>query len=40
MMQRPRPNGQVLDVVTVWMTLEATRETRFVTLFPDQQRHG
>ena len=33
------PNGQVLRVVTVWITLEASGETRFVTLFPDRARH-
>src|SRR5262249_52822430 len=33
------PNGQVLRVVTVWITLEASGETRFVTLFPDRERH-
>jgi len=33
------PNGQVLRVVTVWMTLEASGETRFLTLFPDRERH-
>jgi len=32
------PNGQVLRVVTVWMTLEASGETRLVTLFPDRAR--
>jgi hypothetical protein len=32
------PNGQVLRVVTVWITLEASGETRFVTLFPDRER--
>lgn len=31
------PNGQTLHVVTVWITLEATGETRFVTLFPDRE---
>ena len=35
----PGPNGQVLYVVTVWITLEASGETRFVTLFPDKERH-
>ena len=34
------PNGQVLYVVTVWITLETSGETRFVTLFPDKERHG
>jgi hypothetical protein len=33
------PNGQGLRVVTVWITLEASGETRFVTLFPDRERH-
>jgi len=33
------PNGQGLYVVTVWMTLETSGETRFVTLFPDKERH-
>ncbi len=32
------PNGRVLDVVTIWITLKATGETRFVTLFPDARR--
>jgi hypothetical protein len=32
------PNGQVLYVVTIWITLEASGETRFVTLFPDRER--
>jgi Domain of unknown function (DUF6883) len=31
------PNGQTLDIVTVWITLEATGGTRFVTLFPDKE---
>lgn len=30
------PNGRILHVVTVWIKLEATGETRFVTLFPDR----
>src|SRR5262249_15874467 len=34
------PNGQVLYVVTVWITLETSGEPRFVTLFPDKERHG
>ena len=29
-----------LYVVTVWITLETSGETRFVTLFPDKERHG
>jgi hypothetical protein len=33
------PNGQVLYVVTVWITLETSGETHFVTLFPDKERH-
>ena len=33
------PNGQGLYVVTVWMALEPSGETRFVTLFPDKERH-
>ena len=33
------PNGQGLRVVTIWMTLEASEETRFVPLFPDRERH-
>lgn len=31
------PNGRTLRVVTIWITLEATGETRFVTLFPDKE---
>jgi hypothetical protein len=31
------PNGKVLDVVTVWIRLHATGETRFVTLLPDKE---
>jgi hypothetical protein len=31
------PNGSTLYVVTIWITLEATGETRFVTLFPDRK---
>ena len=30
------PNHQTLHVVTVWIMLTATGETRFVTLFPDR----
>ena len=33
------PNGQVFYVVTIWIILEASGETRFVTLFPDRARH-
>lgn len=32
------PNGQALRVVTVWITLAASGETRFVTLIPDRER--
>ena len=31
------PNGSTLHVATIWITLEATGETRFVTLFPDRE---
>jgi len=31
------PNGGKLHVITIWITLEATGETRFVTLFPDRE---
>jgi hypothetical protein len=31
------PNGRTLRVVTVWITLAATGETRLVTLFPDRE---
>jgi len=30
------PNGRTLALVTVWIKLEVTGETRFVTLFPDK----
>jgi hypothetical protein len=30
------PNGRTLHVVTVWISIAATGETRFVTLFPDR----
>jgi hypothetical protein len=30
------PNGTILDVITVWIRLHATAETRFVTLVPDK----
>jgi hypothetical protein len=30
------PNGAILDVITVWICLHATGETRFVTLVPDK----
>lgn len=32
------PNGHTLHIVTVWIKLEGTEETRFVTLFPDRKR--
>jgi len=32
------PNGQGLRVVPIWMTLEASGETRLVTMFPDRER--
>ena len=31
------PNGRVLSIVSIWITLSANRETRFVTLFPDKE---
>jgi len=31
------PNGTILDVITVWIWLRATGETRFVTLVPDKE---
>jgi hypothetical protein len=31
------PNARTLDVVTIWIKLEATSETRFVTLFPHRE---
>ncbi len=31
------PNGQGLQVITVWIRLHATGETRFVTLVPDKE---
>ena len=33
------PNSRTLHVVTIWITLAATGETRFVTLFPDREAH-
>ena len=32
------PNGAVLRVVTVWMKEYVSRETKFITLFPDKER--
>ena len=31
------PNGRALNVVTIWITLSANGETRFVTLVPDKE---
>ena len=31
------PNGRSLNVVTIWITLSANGETRFVTLVPDKE---
>ena len=31
------PNGTILNVITVWICLQATGETRFVTLVPDKE---
>jgi len=31
------PNGQVLQVISVWIRLHVTGETRFVTLIPDKE---
>lgn len=30
------PNGRALRVVTIWMTEEATGQTKFITLYPDK----
>jgi hypothetical protein len=30
------PNGVTLRTVSIWATLEATGETRFITLYPDK----
>lgn len=30
------PNGRDLTVVTIWMTEDATNQTKFVTLFTDK----
>jgi hypothetical protein len=32
------PNGRVLHIVTIWITMGANQETRFVTLFPDRKQ--
>ena len=31
------PNGRDLRVVSIWITLEATGITKFLTLYPDKQ---
>ena len=31
------PNGRTLQIITVWIHLKATGETRFVTLVPDKE---
>jgi len=31
------PNGKVLNIITFWIHLHATAETRFVTLIPDKE---
>ncbi len=30
------PNGRTLRVATIWMTEEATGQTKFITLYPDK----
>jgi hypothetical protein len=30
------PNGRALRVVTIWVTEEATGQTKFITLYPDR----
>lgn len=30
------PNGRKLRVVTIWMTEEATNQTKFITFYPDK----
>jgi hypothetical protein len=30
------PNGRLLRVVSIWITEEATGQTKFVTLYPDK----
>lgn len=30
------PNGRALHVVTIWMTENATGQTKFITLYPDR----
>jgi len=31
------PNGVSLRVVTIWMTEDVSRQTKFITLFPDKE---
>ena len=31
------PNGVSLRVITIWMMERASRETKFITLFPDKE---
>ena len=31
------PNGRSLRVVAIWMTDDATKRTKFITLFPDRK---
>ena len=31
------PNGRAVRVVSIWMTEDATGETKFVTLYPDKR---
>ena len=30
------PNGRALRIVTIWMSEEATGQTKFITLYPDK----
>jgi len=32
------PNGKILAMSTVWMTEDATRITKFITLYPDKRK--
>lgn len=31
------PNGVSLKVITIWMLEDASRQTKFITLFPDKE---
>ncbi len=31
------PNGVSIRVITIWMTEDASRQTKFITLFPDKE---